>query len=84
MTLIMDTAKTITLSVLYPPGDANTDGTVDLVDAAKFIACAAGPGTTTLPDGVDPVEFDNLDTDRDGDVDLHDFAALQRHFGGTS
>jgi predicted outer membrane repeat protein len=56
------------------PGDANQDGSVDLLD---FQALKANLGTTsgaTLADG---------DFDGDADVDLGDFNVLKSNFGAT-
>ena len=84
LTLTMDAYKSVTLRVLYAPGDLDTDGDIDSIDFEKFATCMGGPGVTTPPPGADPTEFDNADTDRDGDADLRDFAELQQHFGEGS
>jgi hypothetical protein len=59
--------------------DFNNDGTVDMLDVTAFIdpQIFKGPSIPyTTPDHI------NYDVDGDGDVDLHDFAALQREFTG--
>jgi hypothetical protein len=60
-----------------PPGDYNDDGLVNLLDYAAFSACLTGPGGDA--DGFDCAVFD---VDRSGDVDLLDFAEIQRTFSG--
>lgn len=59
-------------------GDFNGDGEVDLDDYAGFAECMFGPEVTP-----DPAEgcLGAFDTEPDGDVDLRDFAALQRVLG---
>jgi hypothetical protein len=52
-------------------GDVNCDRSVDLGDFAAWPPCSLG--ATPLPGECVPLDFDN-----DGDVDLSDFAALQR------
>jgi hypothetical protein len=59
-------------------GDQNADGVVDPADAMVFVACLSGPGAHS-----DPSCNCGPDVDGDGDVDLRDFAALQRSFVGT-
>jgi len=56
--------------------DHDGDGDVDLADAADFIACLDGPGIDVTPECAG-----NHDADRDLDVDLADFKALQKAFG---
>ncbi len=59
------------LGAALAPGDFNADGKVDLVDHAALRACLVGPRETP------PAACQVFDTDRDADVDLGDFAALQ-------
>ena len=56
-------------------GDCNGDGVVDLDDHALFSGCISGP------EGGIGLQCVCLDLDEDGDVDLADFAVLQRVFG---
>lgn len=65
------------------PGDFDGDETANLVDHAAFADCVTGP-CGSVP--CDPPLYGNTcciagDTDRDGDVDLVDIAALQLAFG---
>ncbi|MCP4245674.1 MAG: hypothetical protein GY778_01365 [bacterium] len=64
------------------PGDFNRDGSVDLEDHTPFVACLAGPDTAPSP--LPPITtqdcLDVFDMDRDGDVDLTDFGAMQSAF----
>jgi hypothetical protein len=54
-------------------GDADSDGDVDLDDAAALYSCRTGPGRV---DRLCDCRF--LDIDHDGDVDLADFARVQQ------
>jgi len=59
---------------------ANDDGVVNAADHGSFVACLSGPGGETAPKPELPcIRFDE---DRDQDVDLADWAALQRDFSG--
>ena len=63
------------------PGDIDQDGDIGLDDATKVTTCLAGPGVTTPPPGVDPADFAACDLEgADGDVDLADWAVIQRNF----
>jgi hypothetical protein len=62
--------------------DFDADGDVDYDDLLSFLDCVAGPEVTTPPAGVPPQVFDASNLDTDEDVDLHDFAILQR-LGGA-
>jgi hypothetical protein len=59
------------------PGDADCDGTVDRGDLAVLVDCLGGPGALSPGDPCDANRFFVFDMDRDGDVDLHDYQALQ-------
>ena len=67
-----------------PPMDADVDGDLDLDDYGAFLNCQAGPGTTPNPTAPQTSQdcVDVFDVDEDNDVDLHDFAGLQRAFTG--
>jgi len=57
-------------------GDCDSDGYVDPDDFAQFVTCMDGPDSGTT-EGCGCTDLDN-----DGDVDLMDFATLQRLFTG--
>ncbi|MGE3182463.1 MAG: DNRLRE domain-containing protein [Phycisphaerae bacterium] len=57
------------------PGDQNSDGFVDPEDFPAFVDCLRGPNEISL------VPCQCSDFDADLDVDLRDFAALQRTIG---
>lgn len=57
-----------------PAVDTNRNGAVDADDFSAFMLCTNGPGIPTL----NTVECSCLDTDEDQDVDMVDFAVLQR------
>ncbi len=56
--------------------DADFDGDIDDADAEAFAACLSGPGQS--PPMSCTTDLTLLDWDLDADVDLTDFAALQR------
>ena len=60
-------------------GDADRDGRTDLTDAPVLVKCLEGPPPVGIMDG-SCLYFDFI---RDGDVDLADFAVLQRNFGAS-
>ena len=60
------------------PGDVDADGVVGEVDLEWFDSALTGPGNSTAPPGVPIAQFSRADVDLDRDVDLEDFAALQR------
>ena len=62
---------------LAEPGDCNLDCAVDLDDIAWWSDCMAGPAVAA------PAGCECADADEDGDVDLADYAELQRRFGGA-
>ena len=61
-------------------GDVQCDGGLELDDYAIFADCFSGPGV--VPDPSLPATpsacLDNFNSDMDEDVDLSDFALLQR------
>ena len=57
--------------------DINGDGYVDIVDFSLFAGCLHGPGPSSMDPACDPA-----DQDREGDVDLADFALFQPAFTG--
>ncbi len=59
-----------------PPGDCEDDGDVDLFDYDQFESCLTGP------DGSVATECRCFDVNRNGTVDLLDFAVAQRNFTG--
>ena len=69
----------------YDYGDFSEDIDVDGEDLDLFALAMAGPDIATAPVGCDPVLFQraNLDLDTVGDVDLVDFAKLQRYATGA-
>ena len=56
------------------PGDCDFDGDVDLSDSVPLGACLSGPDVPVPPD------CGCVDLNRDGHVDLADFAAFQQLF----
>ena len=62
---------------LAEPGDCNEDCAVDLDDITWWSDCMAGPGVAA------PGGCECADADEDGDVDLADYAEMQRRFGGA-
>jgi hypothetical protein len=65
--------------VLFAAPDFDLDLHVDSPDWSIQIVCFTGPGGI----GIGP-ECEHTDLDGDGDVDLADFAVLQRCFSGSS
>ena len=63
------------------PGDFNGDLSADLDDCAHLADCLGGPERMTPPSGCPSLEFDRVEMDGDGDVDLRDFAVFQLAFG---
>jgi hypothetical protein len=61
------------------PGDCNSDGGVNLFDYDTFQGCLSGPGGG-IPPGC--ACFD-IDPERDGAIDLRDFAVIQSGFSGN-
>lgn len=59
------------------PGDCNEDGGVNLFDHGDFLGCITGPDGWV---GDSPCPC--FDQDGDSDVDLADFAEVQRKFSG--
>lgn len=55
------------------PGDCGQDGGVGLVDYSEIAGCISGPATPLIG-----WQCACADLDADDDVDLHDFAELQR------
>ncbi|MFQ5495563.1 MAG: hypothetical protein ACE5EX_09300 [Phycisphaerae bacterium] len=70
----------VQVAVVQQTGDTDCDADVDLDDVDRFLMCVTGP---VPPGGPVPLPAACLavDLDRDGDVDLSDFAILQRSFG---
>ena len=65
-------------------GDFDANGVVDLADFSALLDCLAGPETAPKPPLTDCVNacFTAFDIEPDGDVDIWDFAYLQRAFSG--
>ncbi len=63
-------------------GDADGDGHLTLADLTDFTNCLNDPVTPDWSATTDPDCLCVHNTDGDGDVDLIDFAAFQRAFGG--
>lgn len=57
-----------------PPGDCDEDGVVHLTDHEFFTQCLAGPNGAQLSD------CQCFDVDRNGSVDLHDFAIITQGY----
>lgn len=68
--------RTVAFAAFANP-DFDGDGAVDAVDAQRWTACLAGPGTA-VPNGCLPGDFLDADLDGDADVDLHDYVNFQR------
>jgi hypothetical protein len=62
-------------------GDVDGDKRVTLDDFDLLAACLAGPDQINPPSGCPEQTFHAADAQRDVDVDLADFALLQRHLG---
>ena len=62
--------------------DCDGDGYVAGNDLAVFANCMAGPQVATPPVGVTQQQFDLADLDGDADVDMGDFAIMQRLASG--
>lgn len=62
-------------------GDLNCDGATDVIDLADLIFCHRGPNQPP-PDGCAGAIF--ADIDRDGDVDLLDYAGFQVEHGAST
>lgn len=60
-----------------PAGDFDCNGTVEWTDFQAFAGCLDGPDNAPPPNCVD------TDIEQDSDVDIRDFAVLQRTFGDT-
>lgn len=60
-----------------PPGDCDSTGVVDLLDYDGFEPCVMGPDAAVGPG------CECFDMDRNGTVDLLDFAAVQMAFTGS-
>ncbi len=60
-----------------PPGDCEDDGDVDLADYDQFESCLTGPAG-----GPPATECRCFDVDRNGVVDLSDFAVIQSTYSG--
>ncbi|MBI1827346.1 MAG: hypothetical protein HYR83_13275 [Planctomycetes bacterium] len=56
------------------PGDCDEDGVVNLMDHEFFTHCLAGPEGGVLSD------CECFDVDRNGNIDLHDFAVISQEF----
>ena len=54
-------------------GDMDCDGAVTPLDLASASTCGGGPGSINLT-----TECSRLDFNKDGDLDIHDFAGFQR------
>ncbi|MCH8242919.1 MAG: M4 family metallopeptidase [Planctomycetes bacterium] len=65
-------------------GDVACDGALDAGDYATFADCLTGPGETPAPPmPTTPLTcLDSFDSDVDRDIDLSDFAVLQRLYDG--
>ena len=59
-------------------GDLNLDGLVSVADQIVFDACLSGPENTSSTTECSSSEASASDIDDDGDVDLRDYAELQR------
>ncbi len=62
---------------VFDTADIDQSGAIDLFDFAAFLDCTVGPGGQTSE------ACACADSDLDGDVDFHDFRALQRLFSGS-
>ena len=62
-------------------GDMDADGDIDADDVTAWSDCMSGAQVTMCPAGCDPSVFRCADVDYDDDVDLHDFAGIQRNSG---
>lgn len=60
-------------------GDMDADGDVDGADFGLWDACLAGPDVIVPPPDCDAETFSCADVDGDEDVDVRDFAQMQRN-----
>ncbi|MBI5866517.1 MAG: hypothetical protein HZB38_18770 [Planctomycetes bacterium] len=93
-TIVLVYSSTAVIALIRPsaavtsPGDVDRDGDHDFNDFERWILCMAGPDILTPPPGCDPDDF-HFRADLDGpacedyDVDMLDFAVLQRIIDGT-
>ncbi|MFH1109551.1 MAG: dockerin type I domain-containing protein [Planctomycetota bacterium] len=65
----------VKLGCVLPTADSNLDGVVNLLDLAALQNCFSGSAPTTCNPGCYRFDFDG-----DDDIDLLDFADLQRVF----
>ena len=65
-------------------GDVECDGDLGLDDYAALADCFSGPNVTPNSSRATTAStcLDSFDSDADADIDLSDFAMLQREFGG--
>lgn len=91
-TLVLVYSSTAAIALVRPGlgvtavGDIDRDGDIDLDDFDRWAPCLAGPGVLVPPPGCAPDDF-AVRADLDGpacadfDVDLQDFAVMQRLLG---
>ncbi len=68
----------------YDPLDYNVDGQFNLDDELMFANCIGGPAVSGGSPSCEIDIYSLKDFDRDGDVDLYDFAMLQRGANGVA
>jgi hypothetical protein len=73
------TTATVTVGVLWVPGDFDTDGDVDQDDFGHFQACLTGPAIPVT----DP-ECTDANFDGDNDVDQDDFSLFEQCMTGAN
>jgi len=59
-------------------GDVDCNHTVDLMDLAAWEQCMTDPLQSTIANRQSAIQCEALDFDSDSDIDLSDFASLQR------
>ena len=85
-TTVTGPAEVVAVCITCAAGDFNGDNAIDTADVAFLVDGLSGPDHAPTPTTTGASAEQCLiafDADDDGDLDLHDFAAFARDFGGT-